>query len=99
MPSGCMTNARTHTGCPPEARTASCSPPELVQEFAYDRIKLGAPIKAVEANAQTPSASPNINAASVQIVYDPWLKIAVDADAGAVPVGIARRGWMDADRR
>jgi hypothetical protein len=70
-----------------------------VQEFAYDGIKLGTPVEAVEANAQTSPPSPNINAASVQIVHDPLLKIAVDADAGAVPLGIARRGWRDADCR
>jgi hypothetical protein len=67
-----------------------------VQEFAHDRIQLGALVEAVETHAQTPPPSPNVDAASVQIVYNPLLKIAVDADARTVPVGIAWRGRMDA---
>ena len=82
-----MTNASTL-----RARTASGLSFELVQEFAHDRIKFGTLVEAVEANAETPPPSPNVNAASVQFVYHPLPKIAVDADARAVSPGIARRG-------
>src|SRR5262245_5380650 len=81
------------------AARVRCSSPELVQEFAHDGIELAALVEAVETNAETAPPAPNVNAASVQIIYDPLLKIAVDADACTVPIGIAWRRWMDADAR